>query len=92
MKTMDPFQIGGFRSGGVTNELTYLFSGGAESGKWQHLTSVPHIECSNFGCAVVDNEIYVVGGCFNQVAMLGYTVGSFFRKFFVRNIFNVILV
>jgi hypothetical protein len=47
----------------VTNELSYFFT---ESGHWRHLTSVPHIECSNFGCAVVDNEVYVVGGCFNQ--------------------------
>ena len=66
------FQIGGFGSGGVTNELRYFVSGsdGLESGKWLHLSSVPHIECSNFGCVVVENEIYVVGGCFNQVFII----------------------
>ena len=33
---------------------------------WRHLTSVPHIESCNFGVAVLHNELYVVGGCFNQ--------------------------
>ncbi len=30
------------------------------------MTSVPHVESCNFGCAVLRNELFVVGGCFNQ--------------------------
>ena len=34
---------------------------------WNSLTKVPHVECSNFGCAVLNNNIFVVGGCFDQM-------------------------
>lgn len=57
-------KIGGFGVGGVTNEITYRFSG---SQKWRRLTTVPHVEQCNFGAAVYNNELYVVGGCFNQL-------------------------
>ena len=56
-------KVGGFGLGGITNEVTYFL---ASSGKWRHLTSIPHVEQCNFGTAVLDNELYVVGGCFNQ--------------------------
>nr|CAH7725527.1 unnamed protein product [Callosobruchus chinensis]CAH7747782.1 unnamed protein product [Callosobruchus chinensis] len=56
-------KIGGFGVCGITNEITYCFSLG---NKWKHLTSIPHVEQCNFGTAVLNNELYVVGGCFNQ--------------------------
>ncbi|XP_066260852.1 kelch-like protein 26 [Euwallacea similis] len=56
-------KIGGFGMSGVTNEITYCFSW---QRKWMHLTSIPHVEQCNYGTAVYDNELYVVGGCFNQ--------------------------
>ena len=52
----------------MTNQITYHLPDVSEAkdGKWSHLTSVPHVECSNFGTAVLKNELYVIGGCFNQ--------------------------
>lgn len=54
--------VGGFRVAGITNEITYYLP---SMGKWQHLTTIPHVEQCNYGTAVLDNELYVVGGCFN---------------------------
>lgn len=56
-------KVGGFGIGGITNEITYFLP---SVGKWRHLTSIPHVEQCNFGTAVLDNDLYVVGGCFNQ--------------------------
>lgn len=56
-------KVGGFSMGGITNEVTYYLP---SVGKWKHLTSIPHVEQCNFGTAVLDNQLYVVGGCFNQ--------------------------
>lgn len=56
-------KIGGFGISGVTNEITYRLS---SSQKWRHLTSIPHVEQCNFGSVVHNNELYIVGGCFNQ--------------------------
>lgn len=56
-------KIGGFGISGVTNEITYCLS---SSQKWRHLTSIPHVEQCNFGSVVFNNELYIVGGCFNQ--------------------------
>lgn len=55
--------VGGFRSStGITNEIAFYLPG---SRKWQHLTSIPHIEQCNYGTTVLENELYVVGGCYN---------------------------
>lgn len=55
--------IGGFRSfAGITNEITYYLP---SIKKWRHLTSIPHVEQCNYGTAVLRNELYVVGGCYN---------------------------
>lgn len=55
--------VGGFRSAsGITNEIAYYLP---STKKWQHLTSIPHIEQCNYGTAVLENELYVVGGCYN---------------------------
>ncbi len=56
-------KVGGFGSHGVTNQITYCLP---STGRWRHLASVPHVECCNFGTAVLRNELFVVGGCFNQ--------------------------
>lgn len=56
-------KVGGFGIGGITNEITYFLP---STGKWRHLTSIPHVEQCNFGTAVLRNDLYVVGGCFNQ--------------------------
>ncbi|KAI5720617.1 hypothetical protein M8J77_009500 [Diaphorina citri] len=56
-------KVGGFSLAGITNEITYYLP---SVGKWKHLTSIPHVEQCNFGTAVLDNQLYVVGGCFNQ--------------------------
>lgn len=56
-------KVGGFGIGGITNEITYCL---LKERKWRHLTSIPHVEQCNFGTSVLDNELYVVGGCFNQ--------------------------
>jgi kelch-like protein 26 len=56
-------KVGGLGIGGITNEITYFLP---SNGKWKRLTTIPHVEQCNFGTAVLDNELYVVGGCFNQ--------------------------
>ncbi|XP_039292521.1 kelch-like protein 26 [Nilaparvata lugens] len=57
------YKVGGFGIGGITNEITYFLP---STNKWRHLTSIPHVEQCNYGTAVLDNDLYVVGGCFNQ--------------------------
>ena len=44
-------------------QITYFLP---STGRWRHLAAVPHVECCNFGTAVLRNELFVVGGCFNQ--------------------------
>uniref|UniRef100_A0A0A9ZET0 Kelch-like protein diablo n=1 Tax=Lygus hesperus TaxID=30085 RepID=A0A0A9ZET0_LYGHE len=61
--TLAIVKVGGFGLGGITNEITYMQP---STGKWRHLTSIPHVEQCNFGTAVLHNDLYVVGGCFNQ--------------------------
>lgn len=56
-------KVGGFGIAGVTNEITYYLP---SIGKWRYLTSIPHVEQCNFGTAVLNNELFIVGGCFNQ--------------------------
>ena len=43
-------QIGGFGTQGVTNQISYFLP---SQGEWNGLTKVPHVECSNFGCATL---------------------------------------
>lgn len=55
--------VGGFRSlSGITNEIAYYLP---SLKQWQHLTSIPHIDQCNYGTAVLENELYVIGGCYN---------------------------
>ncbi|KAK3760021.1 hypothetical protein RRG08_064694 [Elysia crispata] len=55
---------GGFRKeSGMTNNVLYLDN---SSGTLKHLTKIPHLDQINFGMAVLHNELYVIGGCFND--------------------------
>ncbi|KAK3872770.1 hypothetical protein Pcinc_022165 [Petrolisthes cinctipes] len=56
-------KVGGFSIAGITNDLSYYL---ASAGVWRHLTTIPHVEQCNYGTAVLNNHLYVVGGCFNQ--------------------------
>ena len=56
--------VGGFlTNSGVTNSVTYYHP---SEGTWRHLTRIPHIEQCNYGASVLNNELFVVGGCMNQ--------------------------
>ena len=55
-------QVGGFGPHGITNQIAYF----SPQKTWLPLTTIPHIECTNFGCTVLQNTLYVIGGCFNQ--------------------------
>ncbi|XP_058833053.1 kelch-like protein 32 [Topomyia yanbarensis] len=35
------------------------------TGKWRYLTTIPHIKQSNFGVVVLNNNLYVIGGCYD---------------------------
>ena len=58
-------RVGGFGPAGITNTISYYHINHRD-GAWRQLSSVPHVECCNFGTAVVHNMLYVVGGAFNQ--------------------------
>ena len=58
-------RVGGFGTSGITNSISY-YHVNHKDGAWRHLTSVPHVECCNFGASVLHNLLYVVGGCWNQ--------------------------
>lgn len=67
--------VGGFQASiGTTNALMYHH---INSDKWSHLAPTPAEDMSSFGVAVLDNNIYVVGGCFHasmdeDIHPLGY--------------------
>ena len=61
-------KVGGFGGlRGVTNRVTYYLPSVDE---WRHLTSIPHVESSSFGCVTFKNELFVFGGSFNQSPMM----------------------
>ncbi|XP_055379118.1 kelch-like protein 26 [Condylostylus longicornis] len=55
-------KIGGFGVDGITNKITYYLP---SRKKWHNLTVIPHVEQSNYGTAVLGNDLYVVGGCYD---------------------------
>ena len=74
-------RVGGFGPSGITNTISYCHTS-REGGVWRLLSEVifrsnsvqcetiaqvPHIECCNFGVAVLHNLLYILGGCFSQV-------------------------
>ncbi|EAT35098.1 AAEL012709-PA, partial [Aedes aegypti] len=58
-------KIGGFDLSGITNEITYCFPGDGAHEWWRYLTTIPHIKQSNFGVVVLNNHLYVIGGCYD---------------------------
>lgn len=58
---------GGFRPGqGMTNTVQCY---NKSKGMMKTLTRVPHVEQCNFGMTVMNNKLYVVGGCYNDDQM-----------------------
>lgn len=55
--------IGGFGRNGITNNIMYSIKSEKE---WHYLTKIPHVDQCNFGATVYNNNLYIVGGCFNQ--------------------------
>jgi len=62
-------KVGGSGFGGISNEVTYFLP---SVGVWRHLTFIPHPKLCNFGTAVLDNDLYVSGGCFGQCLQVRY--------------------
>lgn len=59
---------GGFEPGrGMSNDVRFFSK---DAGQLKVLTSVPHVEQCNFGVAVVNNKLYVIGGCYNDEQMV----------------------
>ena len=59
---------GGFEPGkGMSNDIRFL---SRNKNKLKVLTTVPHVEQCNFGTAVLNNSLYVVGGCYNDDQMV----------------------
>lgn len=61
-------KIGGFKLSGITNEITYNFvskNSPAITESWKHLTSIPHIKQSSYGTAILNNQVYIVGGSYD---------------------------
>lgn len=57
--------VGGFRHDlGMTNDLRYF---NTESNSWDCLTKIPYAEQCDFGLTVLNNDIYLVGGCYNDL-------------------------
>ncbi|CAG2187616.1 unnamed protein product [Mytilus edulis] len=57
--------VGGFsHDRGMTNDLRYL---NTESNSWDILTKIPHVEQCDFGLTVLNNDLYLVGGCYNDL-------------------------
>ncbi|XP_062594084.1 kelch-like protein 26 isoform X2 [Saccostrea cucullata] len=56
--------VGGFSpNGGMTNDLRFY---NPETTSWKTLTTIPHIKQCNFGLTVLNSEVFVVGGCYND--------------------------
>lgn len=59
---------GGFEPGkGMSNDVRFFSK---KTAKMKSLTSVPHVEQCNFGVAVLNNDLYVIGGCYNDEQMV----------------------
>ncbi|XP_001355036.3 kelch-like protein 22 [Drosophila pseudoobscura] len=74
-------KIGGFEWKGLTNEIM-CFS--PSKMKWYELTTIPHIDQCNFGTAVLNNELFIVGGAYD-VCLKEYIHPFGFRYCPLRN-------
>ena len=82
-------KVGGFGISGVTNEVTYFLP---SVGKWKRLTTIPHVEQCNFGTAVLNNQLYVVGGCFNQCLQVGSSKSSLTVRDYLKVAYKIVLL
>ncbi|KMZ10812.1 kelch-like protein 26 [Drosophila simulans] len=55
-------KIGGFEGNGLTNVIM-CFS--PKKMNWYELTAIPHIDQCNFGTAVLNNKLFIVGGAYD---------------------------
>ena len=49
---------------------------------------MPHIECCNFGVAVLHNLLYILGGCFSQVTIVTIMMLAMIKAIFSRRILS----
>ena len=64
---------GGFEPNkGMSNDISFF---SRSDKQLKLLTSVPHVAQCNFGMAVLNNTLYVVGGCYNDEQMTEITHG-----------------
>ncbi|XP_046329574.1 kelch-like protein 26 [Haliotis rufescens] len=57
---------GGFSAdSGMTNNIWY-YEEEKDLASLKYLTRIPHVDQCNFGMAVLHNQLYVIGGCFND--------------------------
>lgn len=59
--------IGGVGSRGLTNDIVYFH---VSSGKWKRLTTIPHLAQFNYGTAVFNNKLYILGGSYTQMTQV----------------------
>ena len=57
--------------------------------KWRYLTTIPHIKQSNFGAVVLNNELYVIGGCYD-ISLQEYIHPFGFKFCPIKNSWNTI--
>ncbi|KAH8266555.1 hypothetical protein KR018_001424, partial [Drosophila ironensis] len=55
-------KIGGFEWKGLTNVIMCFTT---SKMKWYELTTIPHIDQCNFGTAVLNNKLFIVGGAYD---------------------------
>lgn len=61
-------RVGGFGVDGITNAISYFLP---SKKKWQNLSVIPHVVQSNYGTAVSNNTLYIIGGLY-EVSMKEY--------------------
>lgn len=69
-------KVGGTCIGGTSSEVKYFDS---SVGIWRHLTSIPHPKQCKFATAVLEDDLYVVGGCVGQYRQVSYIL--FYEQF-----------
>ena len=70
---------GGFHQvseSGMSNDMMYL---DPDSQKPVPYTSIPHVKQADFGLAVLDNLVYVVGGCYDDFTEMTHPYGFCFN-------------
>lgn len=79
-------KIGGFHINGVHNHLSFALP---DEKRWHPLTCIPHIEQCNYGTAVLENDLFVVGGSYD-VCLKEYIHGFGFRYSAARDKWSTI--